>query len=168
MVVCIIHVHGYLPGKKHWIVSHYLIMIMIDKSGRKGDNRLYYLSYYLSSMVEKYICSHILHVINIYWYLEVLINTVLRLKENFSINILQVGRLRSKDVSQLFLNNWLSSPTTKLTFQKKFSTYRFRVFCLILMSSNLQFMPSADFFVKLLCAKPDNNPMIKRRVRLDL
>lgn len=28
-------------------MSHYLIMDMIDESGREGDNRVYYISYYL-------------------------------------------------------------------------------------------------------------------------
>lgn len=61
---------------------------MIDKSDRKGDSKsflLFKLLFIYPTLIEEYyIRSPIQHIINIYWYLEVLGNKMLRLKENLS------------------------------------------------------------------------------------
>ena len=138
---------------------------MIDKSGRKGDNKsllLFKLLFIYPMLVEEYyIRSPIQHDINIYWYLEVLGNKMLRLKTWVSINVSQemfsVLMFQQKNWDQkVFLSYFwiIVFPTTKLTFQKRLALKDLDCFVEIQVLLFL-FIPSANiYFAELLFASP--------------
>lgn len=102
MELCIIHVHNYRSGKKRSHVSHYLIIVMLYKGG--GEIRIHYFKVIYLIELNHDILTFC-HFINIVMWNYYLIHCWSDNETWVSITVLQVGRLKSKNVSQLFLNN---------------------------------------------------------------